>query len=96
MKVGVFYLTPLIRFSNIIHLISKIPVLLQKKKRFDMIKYNPKFETEYVTGFWMPLAWRSTYVGIFKATLKKKGLAEYRENVERFADKYQSQIKALQ
>ena len=43
MEVGVFYLTPPIRFSNIIHLISKIPVLLQKKKRFDMIKYNPKF-----------------------------------------------------
>ena len=43
MEVGVFYLTPPIRFSNIIHLVSKIPVHLQKKKRFDIIKYNPKF-----------------------------------------------------
>ncbi len=41
---------------------------------YGSIKYNPDFETEYVTGFWMPLAWRNTYVGIFKATLKKKGL----------------------
>ena len=37
------------------------------------IKNNPEFEIEYVTSFYMPLAWRSSYVGVFKAEVKTKG-----------------------
>lgn len=39
---------------------------------YGKIKYNPDFDIEYITSFYMPLAWRSTYVGIFKAVVKSK------------------------
>lgn len=38
------------------------------------IKYNPDFDIEFVTSFYMPLAWRSTYVGIFKSVITKRGV----------------------
>ena len=37
------------------------------------IKGNEALETEFVTSFYMPLAWRNSYVGIFKAEVKTKG-----------------------
>lgn len=36
------------------------------------IKHNPDLGIEYVTSFYMPLAWRSSYVGIFKAVVTTK------------------------
>ena len=40
---------------------------------YSKIKNNPGFEIEYVDSFYMPLAWRNSYVGIFKAEVKSKG-----------------------
>lgn len=40
------------------------------------IKNNPNFNIEYVTCFYMPLAWRSVYVGVFKTTVKSKGVGK--------------------
>ncbi len=37
------------------------------------IKNNPEFDMEFVTSFYMPLAWRNSYVGIFKYEMKTKG-----------------------
>lgn len=41
---------------------------------YTSIKNNPNFDIQYVTSFYMPLAWRSVYVGVFKATVKSKGV----------------------
>lgn len=38
---------------------------------YKAIKDNPAVPLEYVTHFYMPLAWRSTYVGIFRAVVGK-------------------------
>jgi len=40
---------------------------------YSKIKNNPMFNIEYVTSFYMPLAWRNSYVGVFKSELKTKG-----------------------
>ncbi len=37
------------------------------------IKNNAALNIEYITSFYMPLAWRSSYVGVFKAEVKTKG-----------------------
>ncbi len=37
------------------------------------IKSNPKYNIEYVTHFYVPLAWRSVYAGLFKLTVKNTG-----------------------
>ncbi|MBR2404545.1 MAG: glycogen synthase [Clostridia bacterium] len=39
---------------------------------YSKIKNNPDLKIEYVTSFYMPLAWRSCYVGIFKAEVTTK------------------------
>ncbi len=36
---------------------------------YESIKQNPEIQAEYVCHFYMPLAWRQLYVGIFKTTL---------------------------
>lgn len=41
---------------------------------YGSIKNNPDLGAEYVTGFYMPLAWRGTYVGVFKKVIKSKGV----------------------
>ncbi len=38
---------------------------------YKAIKDNPAFSAEYVTHFDMPLAWRNTYVGIFRAVIDR-------------------------
>ena len=43
---------------------------------YSSIKYNPNIETQYVTSFYMPLAWRDTYVGIFKMVVKSTGVGK--------------------
>lgn len=40
---------------------------------YKKIKDNPTFDIEYVTHFYMPLAWRSMYVGVFKTVIKNTG-----------------------
>lgn len=40
---------------------------------YSKIKNNPELNIEYVTSFTMPLSWRETYVGIFKAEVVSKG-----------------------
>lgn len=37
------------------------------------IKTNPAYNIEYVTHFYVPLAWRSVYAGLFKLTVKNNG-----------------------
>lgn len=44
---------------------------------YKAIKNNPEFEIEYVTHFFVPLAWRSVYAGLFKAVSRKKKLQYY-------------------
>ncbi|MBR5508166.1 MAG: glycogen synthase GlgA [Clostridia bacterium] len=39
---------------------------------YKKIKENPELDIEFVTSFYMPLAWRNSYVGIFKAEVKGK------------------------
>ena len=41
---------------------------------YGTIKHNPDFGAEYVTSFYMPLAWRGTYVGVFKKVIKSTGV----------------------
>ncbi len=41
------------------------------------IKENPDIKTEFVKSFYVPLAWRSAYVGIFKAMTNRKNLQYY-------------------
>ena len=43
---------------------------------YGTIKNNPEIGAEYVTGFYMPLAWRGTYVGVFKKVIKSKGVGK--------------------
>ncbi len=43
---------------------------------YGRIKYNPEFNIEYVTSFYMPLAWRSEYVGIFKSVIETRGVGK--------------------
>lgn len=44
---------------------------------YKAIKDNPEFETEYLTNFTVPLAWRNVYCGLFRAVSKKKKLQYY-------------------
>ncbi len=39
------------------------------------IKNNPNINAEYVASFYMPLAWRTSYVGVLKSDLKIKAAA---------------------
>ncbi len=43
---------------------------------YHSIKYNPEVQAEYVCHFYMPLAWRSQYVGIFKSVIKNTGVGK--------------------
>ena len=43
---------------------------------YHSIKYNSAFSIEYVCHFTMPLAWRQTYVGIFRAIIKNRGVGK--------------------
>ena len=36
------------------------------------IKNNPDIKAEYIASFYMPLAWRSSYVGVLKSEIKTK------------------------
>ncbi len=47
---------------------------------YESIKHNSAFQIEYVCHFYMPLAWRSTYVGIFKAVIKNRGVGKNKRN----------------
>ena len=44
---------------------------------YKAIKENPDFQIEYVTHFFVPLAWRSVYAGLFRAVSRKKKLQYY-------------------
>ena len=44
---------------------------------YKAIKDNPEFDIEYVTDFTVPVAWRSSYVGLFRAVSRKKKLQYY-------------------
>lgn len=44
---------------------------------YKAIKDNPEFDIEYVTDFTVPLAWRNSYVGLFRAVSRKKKLQYY-------------------
>lgn len=44
---------------------------------YKAIKDNPEFEVEYVTHFFVPLAWRNVYAGLFRAVSRKKKLQYY-------------------
>ena len=44
---------------------------------YKSIKDNPDFNIEYVTHFFVPLAWRSVYAGVFKATTDRDNLTYY-------------------
>lgn len=46
---------------------TEVAVIMPYYKK---IKNNPDLNIEYVTNFYMPLAWRRIYVGIFKAEIK--------------------------
>lgn len=55
---------------------------------YGTIKNSTQFDIEYVTSFYMPLGWRSTYVGVFKSVVKTKakGRAKGKEIVYYFID----------
>ncbi len=44
---------------------------------YKSIKENPSLGIEYITHFYMPLAWRTSYVGIFRAYNADKKLTYY-------------------
>lgn len=44
---------------------------------YKAIKDNPDFQIEYVTHFFVPLAWRSVYAGLFRAVSRKRKLQYY-------------------
>lgn len=39
---------------------------------YSSVKYNPEIETEFVGSFYVSLAWRNVYAGVFKKTIKGK------------------------
>ncbi len=43
---------------------------------YHSIKHNPDIALEYMCHFYMPLAWRSQYVGIFKSVIKNTGVGK--------------------
>ena len=47
---------------------------------YKCIKENNSFDIEYVTCFYMPLAWRSEYVGLFKTVIKNTGVGKNKRN----------------
>ncbi len=47
---------------------------------YHSIKYNPAFSAEYVCHFFMPLSWRSQYVGIFKIVIPNPGVGKNKRN----------------
>ncbi len=50
------------------------------------IKNNPEFKLEFVTSFWMSLAWRTQYCGLFKYQEKKKGRSKKKPVTYYFID----------
>ncbi len=47
---------------------------------YHSIKYNTSFSIEYVCHFTMPLSWRQTYVGVFRAIIKNRGVGKNKRN----------------
>ena len=51
---------------------------------YSSIKNNSEFKIEYVTSFWVSLAWRGQYCGLFKYQEKKrKAPISYMEAMEK-------------
>ena len=44
---------------------------------YKKIKQNPDIKVEFIKSFYVPLAWRNVYVGVFKAVSKSKKLQYY-------------------
>ena len=44
---------------------------------YGKIKYNSKFETEFITNFTVNLVWRQCHVGLFRLKTRKKKLQVY-------------------
>ncbi len=53
---------------------------------YSSIKNNPEFKIEYVTSFWVSLAWRGQYCGLFKYQEKKKGRSKKKPVTYYFID----------
>lgn len=45
---------------------------------YGKVKFGTAANAEFVTSFYMPLAWRSVYVGVFKKTIKGGGVGKNR------------------
>ncbi len=47
---------------------------------YPSIKHNPSVGAEYICHFYMPLAWRSVYVGVFKAVVPVNDIGQNRKH----------------
>lgn len=47
---------------------------------YKSIKENENIRPQFVTAFYMPLAWRFSYVGVFRYVIKNKGVGRNRRN----------------
>lgn len=80
---------PFVKTGGLGDVMGALPLALSKIKDNDVriilpyyhsIKYNPSISAEYVCHFYMPLAWRSQYVGIFKIAVPNPGVGKNKRN----------------
>ncbi|MEG2814112.1 MAG: glycogen/starch synthase, partial [Oscillospiraceae bacterium] len=78
---------PFVKTGGLGDVAHALPISLAKEEDTDevcvflpyykSIKENPEFKMEFVTNFYVPLAWRRIYCGIFKFVDKAKKLTYY-------------------
>lgn len=71
---------PYIKSGGLGDVLEALPSELSKNDSYEIsvvlpyyksLKTNADFKPEYITNFYMPLGWRSSYVGIFRLKVKK-------------------------
>lgn len=71
---------PYIKSGGLGDVLEALPSELSKNDSYEIgiilpyyksLKANPDFNPEFVTSFYMPLGWRSAYVGVFRLTKKR-------------------------
>ena len=76
---------PFIKTGGLADVAGALPAALSKIKDnevfvilpyYKAIKYNPDFKIEFIKSFGVPLAWRHTYAGLFKAVIKNPGVGK--------------------